>query len=57
MLGCGTGTGGGKEEAAVRQVGATGAPNQGRKGGRTPLLPRKQWGLGGCNILPQGKGG
>lgn len=47
MLGCGTGTGGRKEEEAAGQVGATGAPNQGGRGKRTPLLPRKQWGLGG----------
>lgn len=47
MLGCGTGTGGGKEEEAASQVGVTGAPNQGGRGKRTPLLPRKQWGLGG----------
>lgn len=47
MLGCGTGTGGGKEEEAANQVGATGDPNQGGRGKRTPLLPREQWGLGG----------
>lgn len=50
MLGRGTGTGGGKEEAAARQVGAS---NKGRKGEKDT---EKQWGLRGCNIPTQGRG-